>query len=84
MKYAHLKSDLAEIKKYLSKRGQGVFYQDQIDGGYSLKVEYLTTGVSADDTAEKLMKRFPQHFVRILEPNEMRRPGGYSVRIWVK
>ena len=84
MKYAHLKPELNAIKKYVKNTGRAVFYQDQIKGGYSLKIEYLTTGVAADDTYAKLRRRFPQHQVRLLEPNEFVRPGGYAVRIWVK
>lgn len=84
MIYAHLKNDLKAIKDYVNRTGRAVFYQDQIKDGYSLKIEYLTTGVAADDTVAKLMRRFPDKFVRLLEPNENVRPGGYSVRIWVK
>jgi hypothetical protein len=84
MVYGHLKNEINTVRKYLRGLKHDVYYMDQIDGGYSLKVEYLTTHVAALDTARKLRRRFPDKNVRVLAENENVRPGGYAVRIWVK
>ena len=85
MIYKHLKNDIKTVKKYVGNVDKVVWYQDIIQGGYSLKVEYLQKDtVTAVDTYNRLKKRFPENTVRLLKPTPDRRWGGYAVRIWVK
>ncbi len=86
MIYPHLKNDLKTIKSYVNKTQKVVWYQDQIQDGYSLKIEYLQRDAAqAINTFNRLRRRFPDKNVRLLEPTEdRRRYGSYAVRIWVK
>lgn len=86
MKFKHLESELNTVKKYIGRTDKTVFYQDIIQNGYSLKIEYMNRSKeNALKTFKKLQKRFPDNNVRILYPSKDRRPNGWhAVRIWVK
>ena len=86
MKYEHLRPELNKVKGFVGKNRKVVWYQDLIQGGYSLKVEYMVKDNQIVlDTFEKLKAHFPDKKVRLLQPNEYARPyGWHAVRIWVK
>lgn len=86
MKYEHLRPELNKIKKFIGKNRKVVWYQDLIQGGYSLKIEYMTKdALTVLDTFSALKSEFPDKRVRVLKPNDYARPNGWhAVRIWVK
>lgn len=75
-------ASIDEVKSFLRKTHNKVYYNDPISVGRSLKIVYNTAQRNeAVETAIALKKKFPNNVVRTLTPTEMVR-SGYSVRIW--
>lgn len=75
-------ADTVAVKKFISKIGEVVHYNDPIAEGRSIKIVYNAKEFTrAFNTASALKKKFPNNVVRVLPPTTDVR-WGYSVRIW--